>query len=137
MKKTFLLDIFTPYGNYLTQEVSFLEVRSEDYCLGILPEHAPLVSTLAISKMVIEIAGKRYLYAIGGGIININKEGVTLLLDSVERSDEIDLQRALDAKKRAMERLENIHDDSLDQKRAKQALARAWNRIRLIEKDTD
>ncbi|MFA7032972.1 MAG: ATP synthase F1 subunit epsilon [Bacilli bacterium] len=135
--KTFVLDIFTPYGHYLKTNASFLEVRSDKYLLGILAGHAPLVSSLSISKMVIEMDGHRYLYAIGSGVIKIDKEGVTLLLDSVERSDEIDLKRAIEAKKRAQNRLENIHDESIDEKRAKLALARALNRIRLIDKDID
>ncbi|MCB9498128.1 MAG: F0F1 ATP synthase subunit epsilon, partial [Erysipelotrichaceae bacterium] len=69
--KTFVLDIFTPYGHYLKTNASFLEVRSDKYLLGILPGHAPLVSSLSISKMVIEMDGRRYLYAIGGGVIKI------------------------------------------------------------------
>jgi len=132
---TFFLDIYTPFGHYLKTNASFLEVQSEDYLLGIMAGHAPLISTLVISKMVIEINSIRYLYAIGGGLININKDGITLLLDSVERSDEINLQRAIEAKKRAEKRLNDLDDKSIDKNRAKLALARAINRIRLIQTD--
>ncbi|NLV29098.1 MAG: F0F1 ATP synthase subunit epsilon [Erysipelotrichaceae bacterium] len=134
--KTFPLDIFTPFGHYLETNASFLEVQSEDYLLGILPGHAPLVSTLVISKMVIEINSIRFFYANGGGVINIAKDGhVTLLLDSVERSDEINLERALNAKQRAEQRLIDDEDSTIDKKRAKLALIRALNRIHLIGKD--
>jgi F-type H+-transporting ATPase subunit epsilon len=85
--------------------------------------------------MVIEINSVRYIYAIGGGIININENGIILLLDSIERSDEINLQRALDAKKRAEKRLSDLEDKNIDKNRAKLALARALNRIRLIQTD--
>lgn len=132
---TFFLDIYTPFGHYLKTNASFLEVQSEDYLLGIMAGHAPLISTLVISKMVIEINSIRYLYAIGGGLININKDGITLLLDSVERSDEINLQRAIEAQKRAEKRLNDLDDKSIDKNRAKLALARAINRIRLIQTD--
>ncbi|HNX15865.1 MAG TPA: ATP synthase F1 subunit epsilon [Bacilli bacterium] len=132
---SFFLDIYTPFGHYLKTNASFLEVQSEDYLLGILPEHAPLVSSLVISKMVIEINATRYIYAIGGGIISIDKDGVTLLLDSIERSDEINLQRALDAKMRAEQRLSDSSDKTIDKKRAELALARAINRIHLIQTD--
>jgi len=132
---TFFLDIYTPFGHYLKTNASFLEVQSEDYLLGIMAGHAPLISTLVISKMVIEINSIRYLYAIGGGLININKDGITLLLDSIERSDEINLQRAIEAQKRAEKRLNDLDDKSIDKNRAKLALARAINRIRLIQTD--
>lgn len=133
--KTFFIDIYTPFGHYLKTNATFLEVQSEDYLLGIMAGHAPLVSTLVISKMVIEINSIRYLYAIGGGIINISENGVILLLDSIERSDEINLQRAIDAKTRAEKRLNNADDKTIDKNRAKLALTRAINRIRLIQID--
>lgn len=131
--KSFYVDIYTPFGHYLRNNATFLEVQSEDYLLGIMAGHAPLVSTLVISKMVIEINSVRYLYAIGGGIININENGIILLLDSIERSDEINLQRAIDAQKRAEKRLNDLEDKTIDKNRAKLALARALNRIRLIQ----
>lgn len=133
--KTFFIDIYTPFGHYLKTNATFLEVQSEDYLLGIMAGHAPLVSTLVISKMVIEINSIRYLYAIGGGIINISENGVILLLDSIERSDEINLQRAIDAKTRAEKRLNDADDKTIDKNRAKLALTRAINRIRLIQID--
>jgi F-type H+-transporting ATPase subunit epsilon len=133
--KTFFIDVYTPFGHYLKTNATFLEVQSEDYLLGIMAGHAPLVSTLVISKMVIEIDSVRYIYAIGGGIINISENGVILLLESVERSDEINLQRALEAQKRAEKRLSDLEDKTIDKNRAKLALARAINRIRLIQTD--
>ena len=120
------LVILTPYGRYFEGDVEFLEVHSEKYNLGILPNHAPLISTLTISKMVIKAFGTTSTYAIGGGVINIEKDKTTLILDSVERSDEIDLQRAQEAKKRAEERL---NEETVDVTRAKASLARALNRI--------
>ena len=104
-KTSFHLLILTPYGHYFEGDVAFLEVHSEEYNLGILPGHAPLVSTLAISKMTIKAMGKVSVYAIGGGVINVEKERVTLILNSVERDDEIDVARAQEAKKRAEDRL--------------------------------
>ena len=136
MEKTFHLNILTPYGHYFEGEVEFLEVRSEKYNLGILPGHAPLISTLEVGKMILRSHGENEIYAIGGGIINVEKEKVTLVLDSIESRDEIDLDRAKEAKKRAEERL-NIskEDDAIDVNRAKLALLKAINRINIISKD--
>ena len=74
------LIILTPYGRYFEGDVEFLEVHSEKYNLGILPNHAPLISTLTISKMVIKAFGTTSTYAIGGGVINVEKDKTTLIL---------------------------------------------------------
>ena len=133
-KDTFTLEILTPTGIYLKEEVSFLNVHSEKYNLGILPGHAPLITTLAISPMKITFKEKTLKYAIGGGIMRIDKEKVLLLLNSIERADEVDIERALAAKTRAEERLKNkSHYEEIDVTRAKLALSRAINRIQIID----
>lgn len=136
MANTFHLVIYTPYGRYFDGQVTFLEVRSEKYNLGILPGHAPLVSTVDICKMVIKTEQDTFIYACGGGALNITKEKVTLLLDAIERADEIDLDRAKEAKIRAQKRLEEANkNDTIDVNRAKIALLKALNRINLASKD--
>ena len=134
--QTFHLSILTPYGHYFDGEVEFLEVRSDKYNLGILPGHAPLISTIAISKMRIKVHGREMLYAVGGGVITITKEKTTLVLDSIERADEIDIERAKEAKKRAEERLSlGAQENAIDVNRAKIALLKAINRIETASKD--
>ncbi len=136
MAETFLLTILTPYGHYFEGQVEFLEVLSEKYSLGILPHHAPLISTLVVSKMTLKMHDKTYEYAIGGGAINIEKDKVTLILDSIERKDEIDVQRAKEAMKRAEDRLTNKDEKgSIDRDRAQEAYIRALNRIKIAAKD--
>lgn len=130
--KTFKLDIFTPYGHYLTDNVTFLQVSSEEYNLGILPDHAPLVSTVKICKLVIERNGQKEEYAISGGVIKVEKNNVNLLVDAIESKDEIDLQRAESSKERAENRLINqTVIESIDVTRAKLSLERALNRIHI------
>lgn len=136
MANTFHLVIYTPYGKYFDGNATFLEVHSEKYNLGILPGHAPLVSTVDICKMIIRTEQDTFIYACGGGAINITKEKVTLLLDAIERVDEIDLERAKEAKLRAEKRLEEAYkNDTIDVNRAKIALLKALNRINLVSKD--
>ena len=133
---TFHLSILTPYGHYFEGEVEFLEVHSDKYNLGILPGHAPLISTVAISKMKIRAHGREMLYAVGGGVLTISKEKTTLVLDSIERADEIDIERAKEAKKRAEERLSlGAQENAIDVNRAKIALLKAINRIETASKD--
>lgn len=126
----FRLVILTPYGKYLDTEVSFLEVRNDKYSLGITKSHAPIISTVGIEPIKIRMKGSEFIYACGGGIINIDKEKVTLVINSIERSDEIDLDRALQAKKRAEDRL-NSKTEEIDTARAQASLARALQRIHI------
>ena len=130
---TFLLEIYTPFGKYYDRYVDELIVQSDDFVLGILPNHAPLVSKVKVSKMFIIQNGDRKCYAIGEGLLNISKDGVTLLLESIESKDDIDIDRAKDAKKRAEERLATLVN--IDVERAQRALNRANNRISVYEND--
>ena len=130
---TFLLEIFTPFGKYYDRYVDELVIQTDDYVLGILPNHTPLVSKVKVSKMFIIQNGDRKCYAIGEGLLNISKDGVTLLLESIESKDDIDIDRAKDAKKRAEERLTRLVN--IDVERAQRALNRANNRISVYEND--
>ena len=129
MDKPFKVEILTPFGQYLTTEADYLSTTSAMGVMGVLPNHAPLISTLEISKLIIRRNGKEYTYAIGGGVIHIKKDhSVTLLVESIERSDEIDVKRALSAKERAEKRLHE-NTSEVDVQRAKASLLRALNRL--------
>lgn len=131
--KTFILQIYTPYGKYLDRYVNELIIQTEEYVLGILPNHAPLIAKVRVSKLTIIQNGERKCYAVGEGLVNVTKDGVTLILESIESKDDIDIDRARNAKKRAEERLEALVN--IDVERAKKALIRANNRISVYEND--
>ena len=128
---SFTLNIFTPFNHYYSDEVEYLQVCSEKYMLGILPNHAPLVSTVVIGEIVIQKNGKKESYATSGGIIKVGDNKVELLLQSIESMDEIDLDRAMAAKERALKRLANPDLETMKITASKLALARAENRINL------
>lgn len=132
------LKIITPYKTYFEGEVSFIGTSSSKGTLGILPNHYPLISDLLISVLTLHIDDKVEEFAIGGGLLNIEKNSnVTLMVKSIEHFDEIDLDRAYRSKDRAMKRLENLKikkDISIDVKRAELSLKRALNRINLRNK---
>ena len=130
---TFLLEILTPYGKYFDRYVEEIIVQTEDYTLGILPNHSPLVAKVKTSKMEIIQNGQKKCYAIGEGLLNVKKESVVLLVASIESKDEIDIDRAREAKKRAEERLGEPLN--IDVERATRALIRANNRIAVYEND--
>ena len=131
--KTFLLEIYTPYGKYFDRYVDELVVQTEEYVLGILPNHSPLVAKVKTSKMEIIQNGQKKCYAIGEGLLNVTKDGVTLLVESIESKDEIDIERAKQAKSRAEERLKEPLN--IDIERATKALIRANNRISIYENE--
>lgn len=129
--KTFLLQIYTPNGKYFDGYVEELLVATEEYVLGILPNHAPLVAKVIISKLTIITANSRKTYAVSEGLLHVKKEEVTLLVDAIESKDEIDIERARRAKERATSRLANRVN--IDIARAEKALIRANNRISVYE----
>lgn len=126
---TLELKIITPYGLYFTGKVDYLSVDTENGILGVLPEHTPLITTIKISKLTIKKTDGEFVFAVGGGVIDIEKENTTILLRSIESKTDIDVERALRAKKRALDRLQS--GDKIDVKRAEAALARALNRLRI------
>ncbi len=133
--KKFHLDIYTPYGQYLSQEIDYLSVSSEEYKLGILAGHAELISTVTICEIEIEVDGQRTYYATSGGMIKVKDNQVDLILQTIESSEEIDLERAQAAKERAERRLAEPELETLRQTRARLALARANNRINIKNKN--
>lgn len=132
--KKFSLDIYTPYGHYLSEKVDYLSVSSEEYTLGILADHAELISTVTICEVIIEKDGVRESYATSGGVIKVKNNQVELILETIESVDEIDLDRAHKAKERAENRLLDGNQETIMITRSKLALARALNRIRIKER---
>ena len=134
MDKKLHLDIYTPTGKYLEMEVDFIKVTSSVSVLGILPGHAPIVTTLEICKLTLKNSGEEFNYAISGGVLHIKKDhSVVMLVNAIEKSDEIDFKRAEESKNRAETRLSS-HQEDIDVARAKAALSRALNRLSLEDK---
>ena len=133
MDKELTIYIFTPQGRYLRTNADYLGVVSTAGALGILPNHSPLITKIEISELVIKNGGNTMRFAVSGGLMNVKENSeVTLLLNAIERSDEIDINRAEAAKERAEKRLDE--DDDIDVARAKGALSRALNRIAIYNK---
>ena len=102
--------------------------------MTILPKHAPLVTMLEPAELVIRRnSGDEMFMVITGGFIEVKPEKTIILADACERSDEIDIERAMAAKERAAERLKNLTQE-LDQSRAEGALRRSLARLRVAER---
>jgi F-type H+-transporting ATPase subunit epsilon len=73
--------------------------------LGILPHHAPLLTTLRAGMMRVRVQGREEVFAISGGVMEVRPDIVTVLADAAERAEEIDVARAEEARRRAEESL--------------------------------
>jgi F-type H+-transporting ATPase subunit epsilon len=123
------LEVATPDRLLLKEQVSEVEVPGTNGAMGILPEHAPLLSELGSGPLAYTPAGatKKYI-AINGGWVEVLPDRVRVLAERAEFGDEIDLSRAEKAMERAMERL--THPTAgMDVARAMNAMHRAQARI--------
>ncbi len=132
MDKTFTLEIVTPAKVVSTEEVVHVKAPGVAGYFGVLHNHAPFLTALKVG--VIEArtpAGMRY-YATSGGFCEVMDNRMKVLVETAEAATEIDVERAKQARDRAMARLEQ-HTPDIDIPRAQAALARAMNRIQVSE----
>ncbi|UCD95186.1 MAG: ATP synthase F1 subunit epsilon [Candidatus Zixiibacteriota bacterium] len=129
----FDLTIVTPEKIFYEGEVASLIVPGSEGYLGVLTDHAPLITGIIPGKVTIKDKSHQELeLGVSYGFFEVSSNHATLLADSVEFISDIDLERARAALKRAKERLADLAGN-IDMPRAQRALARARNRIRLIE----
>lgn len=128
----FRLSVVTPERTVFEQSArSIIAPGSEGY-LGILTDHAPLITALIPGKLsVTGDASHTQDFAISGGFLEVANNVVTILADAIESMDQIDIDRARRSEARARERLSQRSDPAIDVARAEASLARALNRIRL------
>ena len=103
--------------------------------LGILPQHAPLITTLSYGELVLRREREEdELIAIGGGFMEVGPGHVTILADSAERAEEIDLERAAAAQKRAEELMAQKQREDIDFIQAEAALRRSMLRLKVARR---
>ena len=101
--------------------------------LGILPEHANLVTILDTGVLTITKDGEETVMAVAGGYMEVQPHSVIILADAAERADEIDIERAEAARAKAEEAAKNVGD--LDaQLAAEAALKRSLTRLKVAKK---
>lgn len=125
------LEIVTPQRKVFSEDVKFLVAPGTEGELGILPEHAPLITSLNIGITRIQQDSDFIKVFVSGGFMEVRNSKVTILAPSAERAEEIDVARAERAKQRAEDRLAAKHAD-LDVMRAELALKRALLRLRAV-----
>lgn len=125
---TFQLEIVTPAKVYDLGQVSYLRAPGVDGSFGVLARHTPAFFALDVGEIkVITEKGNEFL-ATSGGYAEITGDKVQMLVETVERANEIDKARAEAALQRAKDRFTEAEKDD---ERAKKSLARAMNRLKV------
>ena len=125
---TLKLEVVTPERKVLSEEIVSLIVPAIEGYLGILPNHAPIISGLEPGVIKYKVGGDYKKMAISGGFLEVSANKASILANTAELAEEIDVQRAQAAKERAEQRLQNKSD--IDVLRAELALKRALARLK-------
>jgi F-type H+-transporting ATPase subunit epsilon len=130
------LQIVTAEKVVYDEQVDIVVAPGELGEMGILPQHAPLLSTLKAGELRYRRSGSEESLAIGGGFVEVLNNRVIVLADSAERVEEIDVSRAEQARQRAEERLRNRNNLSDDEVMAlESSLRRAMARIEVVRRN--
>jgi F-type H+-transporting ATPase subunit epsilon len=127
------VDIVTAERVVLSEEgVDRLIVPGIEGELGVLPLHAPLLTTIKPGVLRVVKGEEETTIAITGGFIEVRENQVTILADAAERGEEIDVARVEAARRRAEERLTS-REATVDIVKAEMALKRALARLKATE----
>lgn len=122
------LEIVTPDRLVVKDVAEQIQIPGKNGYLGILPGHAPLITELAVGEIVYRAGGADHRLACAWGFAEVLPDRVTILAETAEREDEIDVPRAQEAHDRAEQRLK-AGDSELDYDRALNSLQRADVRL--------
>lgn len=95
--------------------------------MGVLPHHAPLLTTLKFGLIKVRAKGEEQVFTVAGGVAEIQPDIVTVLADAAENVHEIDVARAEAARKRAEDALSNVRPEDVDAYLALEAALRRSN----------
>jgi F-type H+-transporting ATPase subunit epsilon len=133
MAEVFQLEIVTPEKKVVDTAAEEVQIPGKNGYLGILPGHAPLITELAVGEITFHASGGEQKLAVAWGFAEVLPNKVTILAESAERPNEIDVERARKAKQRAEERLTSGNTE-VDVDRALDALHRAETRLEVAGK---
>jgi len=124
------LQIVTPERLVVREQVDEVEIPGADGYFGVLPGHTPLLAALTVGELWYRQGSEKTFLAIALGFAEVLPQSVTILAQLAERADEIDVERAEAALKRAQERLAGPRPD-IDYERARIALTKSLSRLQV------
>jgi len=132
MPKTFNLKVITPNAAVLDTNVEQIIARSVDGEIGILPDHIPVITPLSIAPFQYWEAGERKVVAVLGGMMEVSKEGVTVISDHAALAENIDTVVAEKEKELAEAKLAQ-KKDKVDVQKAEMELTRLLVMLEAVE----
>ncbi len=109
------LEIVTPEKIIYQGKVDEIFVNTADGAIGILPNHINLFTKLVPGELKLKISGREQLMAITSGFLEVNKNKVTIIADYAVHADEIDVEKAMEARRRAEEVLKKKESQITEQ----------------------
>ena len=131
MAEKLKLELVTPYRHVLSQEVDEVTAPGTLGEFGVLPGHTPLLTTLKIGELTYKQGASVYHVAVNWGYVEVENDVVTVLVETAELADQIDLARAQAALGRAQEALRKLSPEDKDFKVMECALERALIRVQV------
>jgi F-type H+-transporting ATPase subunit epsilon len=128
------LEIVTPEKLAYEGEVDSVQLPGSEGELGVLPHHAPLVSTLGAGELRLRTGGQEESFAIVGGFLQVLPDRVVVMAETADMASEIDLEKAQEARRKAEQALESGFVEGADLAAARVALQTALLRIRVAER---
>lgn len=125
------LEIATPTRLAVSDQVDEVVVPGIEGYFGVLPGHAPFLTTLGIGEITYRKGREEFHLAVAGGFCEVRNDKVIVLADIAERPEDIDRDRAERARQRAEQRLAGRTQEEIDYARASAALARALTRLQV------
>lgn len=133
MAESFQLEIATPNRLLVSEQVSEAQIPAAAGYIGVLPLHSPLLTLLGTGELTYTVDGRKRALAVSGGFVEVLPDHVRVLAEHAERADEIDVERARQALKRAEGRLRDPREQPMDIARALNAMHRAQARLKAAE----
>jgi F-type H+-transporting ATPase subunit epsilon len=130
---TIQLQVITPERVVLEDDADIVIARGAEGDLGVLHGHEPLITPLQTGELVYRLHGDEHAIAVSGGFLEVTPDKVVVLADVAEKSEEIDRQRAEEARARAEAALAQART-SEQEAEAQAALQRALLRLRVAER---
>jgi F-type H+-transporting ATPase subunit epsilon len=134
MAEKLRLEMVTPYKLVLSEEVDEVTAPGTIGEFGVLPGHTPMLTTLKIGELSYRRGGEAFHVAVNWGYVEVEDDKVTVLVETAEPADQIDLERARAALGRAEEALKKLSPEDKDFLVAQAALERAMIRIQVAER---
>jgi F-type H+-transporting ATPase subunit epsilon len=134
MAEQLKLELITPQRKVVSEEVDEITATGTLGEFGVLPGHAPFLTSLKIGELSYKQGGTVYHLAVNAGYFEVVNDVVTVLVDTSERAEEIDLERAKRAHARAEEELKRLSQEDMEYKAMEAALQRALIRMQVEAK---